>query len=657
MKFFEGFQFGKFRRNLGVFLVDAMIAGLAFVGAYLTVFGYTALQRVPALGDKTAGFVLASCLVFWFFGTHRGAWRYVSLPDLLSIIKAAIVAVGAYTVAAFLLTRGQNVPRSVPVLTTIYLVLGVTGIRIAYRLAVEQWWGLPVFLGRRHLNPRRVVLCGLTDKAESFIRSVRRNADSTTEIVGIFDDSPLNAGRVVQGIRDLGTLNDLEAVTARLAKTGRKLEEIIVTETAPSRQRLSFILEKANGCSLAVSRIPDFSETSAVTSSLLLEPRPIEIGDLLERPEVTGDAAEIARFIQDKVVLATGAGGSIGSELCRQIAKFAPRQLILTDSSEFNLYQIDAELRQDQGNLDIVTRIVDVRDEVRLSQLFAAYRPQVVFHAAALKHVPLVEDNPLEALKTNVIGTRNAADAAFANGTSVFVMISTDKAVNPTSVMGATKRAAEAYCQALDVISQTTRFKTVRFGNVLGSNGSVVPRFEEQIAAGGPVTVTDPNITRYFMTIPEAVGLVLHASARSSAHPTKRGDIMVLDMGKPVRILDLAERMIQLAGYKPRVDIDIAFTGLRPGEKLYEEMFDPSEVRDNHTIEGFFIASPRVTDHSLLRRTMDELAGCLKREDVSRALDLLAHIVPEYGKHRDVVDGYPQEEPLVRKPNLAPPSG
>ena len=385
--------------------------------------------------------------------------------------------------------------------------------------------------------------------------------------------------------------------------------------------------------------------------------RPIEIGGLLERPEVTGDVAEIARFIQDKVVLATGAGGSIGSELCRQIAQFAPRQLILTDSSEFNLSEIDTELRQDYGNLDIVTRIVDVRDDVRASQLFAAYRPQVIFHAAALKHVPLAEDNPLEALKTNVIGTRNVADAAQANDTAVFVMISTDKAVNPTSVMGATKRAAEAYCQALDVNSRTTRFKTVRFGNVLGSNGSVVPRFEEQIAAGGPVTVTDPDITRYFMTIPEAVGLVLHASGRSSAHPTGRGDIMVLDMGKPVRVLDLAERMIQLAGYRPRVDIDIVFTGLRPGEKLYEEMFDPSEVRDNRTMEGFFIASPRITDHSLLRRTMDELAGCLKREDVSRALDLLAHVVPEYSKRRDAVDGYPQEAPRVRKPNLVPPSG
>jgi O-antigen biosynthesis protein WbqV len=253
-----------------------------------------------------------------------------------------------------------------------------------------------------------------------------------------------------------------------------------------------------------------------------------------------------------------------------------------------------------------------------------------VFHAAALKHVPLVEANPLEAIKTNLLGTRNIADAAMRNGAANFVMISTDKAVNPTNIMGATKRAAEAYCQSVDMNSQKTRFKTVRFGNVLGSNGSVVPRFQEQIAAGGPVTVTHPSIVRFFMTIPEAVRLVLNASAHDHGKDQERGKIMVLDMGKPVRIVDLAERMIQLAGFRPRVDIDIVFTGLRPGEKLYEELFDPSEMQEHKPEDTYFVASPRVINKGLLHKTLTTLQDALLREDAARAIELLSHIVPEY---------------------------
>jgi O-antigen biosynthesis protein WbqV len=273
----------------------------------------------------------------------------------------------------------------------------------------------------------------------------------------------------------------------------------------------------------------------------------------------------------------------------------------------------------------------------------------VVFHAAALKHVPLVEDNPVEGIKTNVLGTRNVADAALANHANTFVMISTDKAVNPTNIMGTTKRAAEAYCQSLDVNSATTCFKTVRFGNVLGSNGSVVPRFQEQIAAGGPVTVTHPDIIRFFMTIPEAVQLVLHASSHALQHHTQRGNIMVLDMGKPVRIVDLAERMIQLAGYEPHVDIEIAFVGLRPGEKLYEELFDPSEVQDARTDEGYVIASPRIIDKTLLHKTLESLEASAEREDMARAVELLSHIVPEYRKETTPPLSIPSPEALQLK--------
>ena len=617
-------------RNLVSFAFDLLAAACAFICAYLTVYGYPAISAVPALDDKLAGFIAAAALSFAIFAPYRGSWRYVSIPDLLAIVKSAALAVAIYTIGAFLLTRGENVPRSVPVLTLIYLVALQSGARLAYRVVVEQ-------ARQRHNASTRhradraaptVLLCGLSDRAESFIRAARRN--QAFSIAGIVDDSRINLGRTIQGVRVLGNLDDLEQILAKLAQDGRDVSEIVVTEVSPSRQRLAEIVGRGNNCAVKVSRIPDFTEVAALSSDQLLKPKPIEIGDLLDRPEVKADLQGVARLVQGKVVLATGAAGSIGSELCRQIAQLAPRRLIIVDNSEFMLYRCDTELRDNHPGLDLVPRLVDVRDAGRIASIFAEFKPDLVFHAAALKHVPLMEDNPLEAVKTNLLGTRNVADAALENRASTFVMISTDKAVNPTNIMGATKRAAEAYCQALDVQSERTRFKTVRFGNVLGSNGSVVPRFQEQIAAGGPVTVTHPHIVRYFMTIPEAVRLVLHASAHALARKTPRGKIMVLDMGKPVRIVDMAERMIQLAGFRPHVDIEIAFTGLRPGEKLFEELFDPSEAPDGRTEEGYVVASPRIIDSQLLRRTVGEIDLCATREDGPRAVKLLAHIVPEY---------------------------
>ena len=404
----------------------------------------------------------------------------------------------------------------------------------------------------------------------------------------------------MQGVKVYGALPDLERIVNKLARKGIKVTELVVTETSPGRQRLGHIVEKATSLGLKASRIPDLTAPAQLTSTSLLEPKAIELGDLLGRPEVVADVQGIAGLINERTVLVTGAGGSIGSELCRQIALLSPRRLIIADSSEFHLYSLDMELREKFELLRLETRIVDVRDGRRVNLVFQKFKPDIIFHAAALKHVPLVEANPLEAIKTNLFGTRNVANAALAAGASACVMISTDKAVNPTNIMGATKRAAEAYCQSLDLSTEKIRFKTVRFGNVLGSNGSVVPRFQEQIASGGPLTVTHPQMVRFFMTIPEAVRLVLHASAQAQGRQEERGKIMVLDMGEPVRIVHLAERMIQLAGLKPYADIDIVFSGLRSGEKLYEELFDPSEVQSEVTEDGYVIASPRVIDRPLL---------------------------------------------------------
>ena len=604
---------------------DLVVAGSAFLLSYVTVLGIDLTLETPGIVEKTGAFVAVCAFFFFFFSMHRGSWRYVSIPDLTTIIKATAFSVLVYTVGAFLMTRGSNVPRSVPVLTTLYMIAGLSASRLAYRLLLEHSLGFPT--PSKLKEKRYVLLYGLTDAAESFIRSTRRDVNRETAVVGILDDSS-NQAKIVQGVKVLGTLSELEPIVARFQRNGTKVSELIDTETAPSRERLGEIVELATRLGIKASRIPSMTETALITGRI--EPKPIDLGDLLGRPEVKTDLQGVADLINGKVVLATGAGGSIGSELCRQIAMFGPSELAITDSSEFHLYLLDLELRERHPDLRIVTRIVDVRDSGRVSHLFEDVKPEVVFHAAALKHVPLVESNPLEGIKTNLLGTRNVANAAMENGASTFVMISTDKAVNPTNIMGATKRAAEAYCQALDVVSKKTRFKTVRFGNVLGSNGSVVPRFQEQIANGGPVTVTHPNMVRFFMTIPEAVRLVLHASARALRQQSDRGKIMVLDMGEPVRIANLAERMIQLAGFRPHTDIEIVFTGLRPGEKLYEELFDTSEAQDGLTEEGYVVASPRIIDSALLHRTLSGIETAVGKENSVRAIELLLHIVPEY---------------------------
>lgn len=610
---------------------DIVLAAASFLAAYTVALGLPRVAAVPGLAEKAAGFAAICAVCFYLFSVTRGSWRYVSIPEVLAIIKATLTAVFIYMAIAFLISRADTIPRSVPVLTGLFVIAGLSASRLLYRLTMDGF-GVHVLGGIRPRsgNGRNVIVCGLTDEAEGFIRTTQRTRNSQICVVGIVDDARKDPMRSVQGVPVVGGLTSLEAFIRRRSFDGIKITELVLAEDRPGKQRLSEILELAATTGLKVTRLPQVTETASVTSHLLFEPRPIELGDLLGRPEVKADIEGVAHLIQDRIVLATGAGGSIGSELCRQIASFSPRQLIIADSSEFHIYKLDKELRESFRQLPIVTKILDVRDAKRVARIFDMYRPQVVFHAAALKHVPLVEENPLEAIKTNVLGSRNVADAALKNEASTFVMISTDKAVNPTSIMGATKRAAEAYCQALDVSSPKTRFKTVRFGNVLGSNGSVVPHFQQQIAAGGPVTVTHPNIVRYFMTIPEAVRLVLHASAFSESRQSPRGKIMVLDMGNPVRIVELAERMIQLAGYRPRVDIEIVFSGLRPGEKLYEELFDPSEVQDGKTDDGFVIASPRIIDKGLLLRTLAGLENAVEREDEVRALELLLHIVPEY---------------------------
>ena len=352
------------------------------------------------------------------------------------------------------------------------------------------------------------------------------------------------------------------------------------------------------------------------------------------RAQFVSDRALVEKLIGGRRVLITGAGGTIGAELARQIARLDPSQLILLDNSEFNLYGIDLELREQHVDLPSAPMLCSIRDRERIMAVFAAERPELVFHAAALKHVPMVELHPSEGILTNVVGTRHVADAAAAHGALAMVQVSTDKAVKPTSVMGASKRLAEFYCQSLDLAGERTgcglRCMTVRFGNVLGSSGSVVPLFQRQLARGGPLTVTHPEITRYFMSVHEAVALVLEASAHGLEQGEARGQIFVLDMGQPAKIVDVARQVIRLAGMRPDIDVKIEFTGLRPGEKLYEELFDETEARLHSEVDGILIALSKSINLEVLRRLFDELAAAAQHHDCTTLLRLLAHAVPTY---------------------------
>jgi O-antigen biosynthesis protein WbqV len=448
--------------------------------------------------------------------------------------------------------------------------------------------------------------------------------------VGILDEKGSRVGRAIRGVRVLGTIDDAEAVLDTLAKRDQAPQRMILAGEVPDGAHVRRLLALSEERGMTLARLPSMTDFRAHMDDGIAM-RPIAIEDLLGRPQTVLDRAGMQALLSDKRVMVTGAGGTIGSELARQIAAFGPAHLTLLDYGEFNLYSIDLEIGERSPHVARSAVLCDVRDKERLARAIAAERPQLVFHAAALKHVPMMEAHPAEGVLTNAIGTRNVADACRAGGVESMVLISTDKAVNPTNVMGATKRLAEAYCQALDVSQRGTgpRFATVRFGNVLGSTGSVVPLFQRQIAQGGPVTVTHPDITRYFMTTREAVELVLQATVLATRGDAESGKILVLDMGEPVRIADLAKQMIRLSGLQPDVDIEIRYTGLRPGEKLHEELLHEAEHAVPTGTNGIMLVAPRAADLAILGRAFDELAEAATSGHAERAAQILARLVPE----------------------------
>lgn len=639
------------------FVADLVLAVIAMDLALA--FRYVVLGEFPTEGMVTgavlpfAGCAAASFLVM---RTYRTSWRHASLSDLVNIVYSATLATALYLLVTFFVIRLEGIPRSFVFLPWMMMILMMAGSRVAFRLARER----RLFFVRRAMQPGQlpILIVGRGLEADLFIRNLDHMA--TYYPVGILDD--VTHGSTLQGVPVLGTVAQAGEVVEAFNDAGDRPRKLVIVDRALAPDRLKELVEVANRHGLSVARAPNPTVLDANMQEAM-ELRSISVEDLLGRAQIVLDDRPVRQLIAGKRVLVTGAGGSIGAEIVRQVMAIGPGAICLLDVSEFNLYTIDAEVAGQLPLLERSARLIDVRHRHAVRDCFAAFRPDIVFHAAAFKHVPLVEANPLEGIWTNAIGSRNVCDAAEAAGCHAMVLISTDKAVNPTNVMGATKRAAESYCQALAIAgaarsdfarpdinrNEATRFVAVRFGNVLGSTGSVVPLFERQLRAGGPLTVTHPAIERFFMTIREAVQLVLQASSLGAAQAAMQGRVFVLDMGKPVPIVELARQMIRLAGLRPDIDIPIAFTGLRPGEKLYEELFHAGEHIEKTPIPRLNVATPRTADLALLRRIFDELEQDCEDGRLEDALSRLRALVPEF--QRGPLVGIPAGEPAVALPD------
>jgi FlaA1/EpsC-like NDP-sugar epimerase len=592
-------------------LHDMVAAGAAWVLAFwLRLNLEIPAAFADALVNTLPVVVPLQAVIFWRMGLYRGTWRYAGLHDLRLIVLS--VAIGALAVPALLvlLQLAGGVPRSVFVLSPVLLVFMMGGSRLAYRAWKEGRIG-----SFSHDDATPVLVLGVGDDAETLIRDLSSKRD--WRITALLDDDARWQGRSIHGIPVRGRIADVDALAREL-----NVSHAIIAMPAVTHRVRRRAVQLASDAGLNVMTVPSFDDivSGKVTVSQL---RRVELDDLLGRDPVVLDSAVLSSILSGKVVMVTGAGGSIGSELCRQIARFRPARLVLFELSEFALYRIEQEFSREHPELSIVCAVGDTRNRLRVEQILREHRPRVVFHAAAYKHVPLMEQvNAWESVQNNVLGTYTLGDAAARHGVEDFVLISTDKAVNPVNVMGASKRLAEMVCQGLQARGGT-RFVMVRFGNVLGSTGSVIPKFREQIAEGGPVTVTHPEITRYFMSIPEAAQLVLQAGAMG-----KGGEIFVLDMGEPVRIADLAREMIRLSGFTEN-DIRITFTGLRPGEKLYEEVL----ADDEHTLPTphpkLRIAQARAVDDGWLPQLAQWLMRPATPSDDEVRADL-SRWVPEY---------------------------
>ena len=549
--------------------------------------------------------------IFMKSGCYSSLWRYAGDEEILSIIMSSVI----YTTISIISHKilGYNYSILFYLVYGIFIAASTIGVRLCYRS------------GRRLANrgyieeESRVLLVAAGTAGHVVINEIKRNPQMRKKIVGLLDDDINKVGRRIHNIKILGTTEDVEEIVNQ-----HHIDEIIITMANVSKEEKKAIIEKCQQTKCKLKTLPGMYEI--IDGKVDIKKiRDVEIEDLLGREPIKTNLKEISDYIENKVVLVTGGGGSIGSELCRQIATFNPKHLIIVDNYENNAYAIQQELIRKYGKtLNLSTIIASIREEVRMEEIFKEYRPEVVFHAAAHKHVPLMENAPSEAIKNNIFGTYKVASLADKYKVKRFVLISTDKAVNPTNIMGATKRAAEMIIQTLNEKSDT-EYVAVRFGNVLGSNGSVIPLFKKQILEGGPVTITHPDIIRYFMTIPEAVGLVIQAGAMA-----KGGEIFILDMGEPVKIVDLANNLIKLSGFEPGEDMKIEFTGLRPGEKLYEELLMSEEGLTSTENKKIFIGKPVDFDTNKVKQHLEVLSKIVENENVELIDSVMREFVTTY---------------------------
>ncbi|KAF0192528.1 MAG: polysaccharide biosynthesis protein CapD [Gammaproteobacteria bacterium] len=602
-----------FNRRFAIISHDLIMVGLAFLLALLSRHNFSILSAWDGIGPMLLLVATIQGLILWWTRLYRGVWRFASIPDLWNIIRAAAIGALAVSLALFLFNRLEGVPRASLVLYPIYLIFLLGAPRLIYRVWQDHGLNLS-----RVTGCDRVLILGAGRAGEMLAREMRRDAEC--DVVGFLDDDKKLHGAKVHGIPVLAAIDQLSKVRENLG-----IDIIVIalpSATNAQMQRVVELCEKTGIPFRTLPKLQDLVSGGPVVKAL----REVAIEDLLGREPVTLDWNRISRGLAGKIVLVSGGGGSIGSELCRQIAKLAPQALIVLEQSEYALYAIEAELRGRYRGMTLHARLGDICDPATVERIFREFGPSMVFHAAAYKHVPMLEEQAREAVRNNILGTRVLALAADKFGCSTFVMVSTDKAVNPANVMGATKRVAEIFCQTLSRRSET-RFITVRFGNVLGSTGSVVPLFQKQIEAGGPVTVTHPEVTRYFMTIAEASQLILQASVMG-----KGGEIFVLNMGESVKIRYLAEQMIRLSGKVPGEDIAIVYTGLRPGEKLYEELFYAQESFSATSHEKILLAHSRETDWKLLNEALAKVEKACRVFNEEAVRTLLKEMVPEMGQ-------------------------
>jgi FlaA1/EpsC-like NDP-sugar epimerase len=611
-----------------ILLGDGCLVVAAYFLAYLLRFeGVIPPQEWMSFKVTAPYFLVLKLIAFLSFGLYKGMWRYTGLVDLLSVLKASFASSAIIIVIALLLYRFQGFPRSVFILDWILTFFFVGGIRIVLRLLLaEQAKGIPSFRqlfgfgnGKTQVRRRkRLLIIGAGNTGEKMLREIMDNPRLKYEVIGFLDDNLKKKGMKIHGVSVLGPVAKIHKLAF-----GAEMDEILIAVPSVSTKQMKKIIQACEATGLKTRTTPGIGELIDGKISFK-NIREVSFEDILGRDPVNLDTRSIGEYLAGKVVLITGAAGSIGSELCRQIAQFSPENLVLLDKTENSLFHLGMEFRQRFPEVPITPILGDIKDRGHLERLFSNTNPQVVFHAAAFKHVPIVELNPWEGVCNNIIGTRNVVEMAKQFSAERFIMVSTDKAVRPANVMGASKRVAEMITCAY-AKSNPARFVSVRFGNVIGSEGSVIHLFKKQIERLGPVTVTHPEITRYFMTIPEASKLILQAGALGEG-----GEIFILDMGTPIKIVDMARDLIRKSGFKPDVEIEIKFTGLRPGEKLYEELITEGEGIVRTDYEKIFVLKGNGYDINRLNQSIEELAELAHHQDGEGIKSKLKEIIPEY---------------------------